>query len=551
MIPYYKLTILDIDLNNKHTITNEAIEIMTHLGVNDDLGSFNIRLPATRDFTSNPLYSDVIPGDRVKLWCGWEAGYDAGDPDFYGRVSNVSSVSGATRVITGKSFSEILGRRIKARKVWVATEADDIVAEVASDLSLGAGEIAVDTTAITIEQDTETYLDIMRKVSDYWFNAGTQVKKDFYVDASLNLAWKARPIRTVGVETLTWGATDPDELAIKSYTRLTEGVNIKNAIGVYGNLTPFNPKDSEVYGRKNPQDGDSWTHSAWTDINGTTASSAVAPKIGSDCTRSTCDASNICQFYRTFTPFSSVGVASFGAVELWARRDTIPSSNHIKLYCPDNSNYYTWTYTVPSVNNVWEFRRASIGESNTYDVDTNPNGEWVATGSPTWETISGLEVYVGLANTFHYDVDGGCFNFGRWRYVPTSDATSIDDYDENDQIIIDDNLKSDGACESRAKTLLYQFKDPVTRLDIATIGSTNILRGDQLSITLPPENISAVAYYVVSVEQHINYPDMWQTTSTMLDTVSCRAIPTIREQETLARSIKNLQQVSRNQKRVN
>jgi hypothetical protein len=183
----------------------------------------------------------------------------------------------------------------------------------------------------------------------------------------------------------------------------------------------------------------------------------------------------------------------------------------------------------------------------------HPSGTWTLYGSPSWEQLTYIdfENTSGSDNTASMDIDGLCFNFGRWRYVPASDSTSISDFAEHDLVITDENLRSDAMCESRAKTLLYQHKDPVTRLDFTVLGNTNIILGDRLEITLGLEGLSSTYFYVTTVEHIFSVDEGWKTTATALDTVSSRNIPTIRESETLANSIKRLQQISRNQKRVN
>lgn len=523
------------------------------MGVNDDIGSFEFYLPS--QIGLNYFYNDLAVGDRIKLWLGWDNDYATGNPDFMGKIYQIIS-QGKFKLIRGKSNSEILARRIKARTVWTAVEADDIVATVASDLSLGS-DLAVDTTAVTLTEDSETYTDIMRKVSDYWYNAGTQIKKDYYIDTGDaghpygHLIWKSRPIRTTGVETLTYGAN------IKDYIITTDATNIKNAIGAYGALTPFNPKDTEVNGRKNPVNGDDYTYGGtWTALQGTVATNATAPKIGASCTRinNTVAPHHMECKLELSDPVNVEGLSGYSVLEFYSRRWGFNSPINMQLWAPDDSNYFQASFTAAAVDDTWSsIQRFALGKNNEYNATTNPSGQWTAVGSADWNNLQYFYIpeIIGASNQYYIDFDGLCFNFGRWRYIPASDATSITAYDECDNITIDENLNSDAECESRAKTLLYQHKDPVKRLDMTVIGNMNILLGDQIPITLIPENISATNFYVTAVGHEYTMPDTWLTKVTLVDTVSSRNIPAIRHEEALAASIKNLQQISRNVKKVN
>lgn len=516
------------------------------MGMNDDLGYFEFVLPKKLSF-STYAFNDVLIGDRVKVWYGYTETELTGDPDFAGRIKQCGGTNGQFALIRGQPLGEILNRRIKSRYVWNAAEADDIAATVASDLSLGATLIATDTTAVTITQDNETYSDILRKTSDYWYNAGTQVKKDYWVDVNDNLVWQARPYRTSGVSTLTYGED------YETYSYITDGTNIKNALAIYGALTPFNPSDTNVYGRKNPVGGDEWTHdnAFWTAVSGSFAASTASTKIGANYTRLSNASSpyNVESYVTLPSTVHVEGVNGYTALEFWSERNNT-GLGFLRLHAPDSSNYFYVSISWSDSDDVWTFHRYSLGKNNEYNADTNPTG-WQSTGSPSWEELTEIDFYCDTTGGPSYvDIDGLCLNFGRWRYAPLSDATSVSNYEENDQVIIDDNLKSDDECETRAQTILYQNKDPVARFDPVLTGNKNIKIGDRLTIDLTPENISSTYFYVTAVEHTITM-DGWSTTPTLLGTINTRRVPTVTREEAVTASIKNLQQINRHQKRVN
>ena len=174
------------------------------MGFNDDIGYFELVLPKKLGH-STYKYNDVVVGDRVKVWYGYSSSDLTGDPDFMGKILQTGGRSGQYAIIKGKPNSEILSRRIKSRTIWADTHADDIAATVASDLSLGASLIATNTVYVDITEDTETYADILRKLSDHWYDVSNQVKMDYYVTVNSDLYWQSRPYRTSGVETLDYG----------------------------------------------------------------------------------------------------------------------------------------------------------------------------------------------------------------------------------------------------------------------------------------------------------------------------------------------------------
>jgi hypothetical protein len=387
--PLYKITISDKDDNLTYTITDGVVRFKTHVGVNDDSGSFEITLPSVSGNTV--LYPALEVSDIIRIWIGWDGNYDIGDPDFMGTTYQITGTlkdGQALKVIRGKSNSDILQRRIKARKVYIGIDAHTIVDELATDLGLGTSEIAADTTDITLTQDSETYADILKKISDYWYSAGSQVQKDYFVDSSFNLVWKARPIRTVGVETLTVGEN------LFEYTVLKDRTNLKNAIGVYGALTPFNPKDDGITGRKSPINGDSYTHgSGWTAIAGSIAANSTSPKIGSDCTRfSNNTAPYHMEGYLTLpTPINVEGLSGYSVLEFYSRRYGFNGDISLQLWAPDSSNYFATTYNSGSVDDAWSpIRRYALGANNEYNAVTNPTGQWTKNGNASWDNITSI-----------------------------------------------------------------------------------------------------------------------------------------------------------------
>jgi len=306
-------------------------------------------------------------------------------------------------------------------------------------------------------------------------------------------------------------------------------------------------------GRKFPSDGDQWTwENGWVATIGAVASNADAPKIGATCTRGTSNGSSECEYHKTFSQTWVEGLAGYGAVEMWNRRSqaTVDYLFQVRLWAPDSNNYYEADFDCGPSNGVWGFGRKAIGVHNTYDVTENPDGEWVATGNPTWENLQGIEIYAQSGVSFTFDVDGLCFNYGRWRHS-TSNGASITAYGQRDLIIVDDQLGNDAECQSRAETLLYQLKDPVKKLDVTTPGNRNILKGDRLSISLPAENISAANYDVLTVDHFLDVQQGWLTKAALVNSANVRSAPATSPDQIIIRQFKKLQDIARGMQTIN
>lgn len=169
----------------------------------------------------------------------------------------------------------------------------------------------------------------------------------------------------------------------------------------------------------------------------------------------------------------------------------------MRLRAPDSANYFEADYNT---GGAWTFNELDLGTAHEYHATRNPNGTWTKGGSANWWDIEHIQFRANWAvnNNFIY-IDGLWFFPERWSDT-ASNAASQTSYGQRDLEVTDDKLHSDGDCEKRAETLLYQLKDPPTQIDLTVVGNTNVLVGDRLSMTIPAEGISAANYDVISVE---------------------------------------------------
>lgn len=473
-----------------HTLDNEMVFFRVKTALTSGIGTFSFALASKKG--QSYKYYDVALFDTVEFYFDYDT--VPATANFIGKICQITGTldaqGGYQRIFRGYDQGEILKRRMQDPKFWNGVAGNTIVTDIANDLSLGTGDIQATAITEIIDVETITYFDLMKRVSDYWSSAVNQIKRDFYVDNDNDLVWKDRPLRTTGVETLTVGDN------IDAYKVHRDIAEVKNKIHIYGKFDVDAPMQT-------PED-ENWTETAgspppgWTLTTGDslTAVGAVPnPAEGSLCVKG--DAFNDAgtfklQFRRDFsTKYERVSgraqttVNSFDEIHLQVYESVI-SATETRLLAPDATNYFS--QATPGNPPLWV----------TYDLDLESG--WASTGSPDITDIQAVEWWAqNLIGDFYVAIDDLRLEGGRYYFV-AEDSTSQTDYGVRETIHVDDVLRSQGDCEKRGETLLYQKKDPPTQIEIVTKGNTNILIGDRLSISIPAENISSASYDVIEVE---------------------------------------------------
>jgi hypothetical protein len=398
--------------------------------------------------------------------------------------------------------------------------------------------------------DAETYFDILRTLSDYWVSAGTQVQKDFYVTTAAALTpalvWKTRPFRLVaaGTETFVYGQNFTDYA-------VTYGGEVKNRILVYGKKTEFNPKDPLSLGRKQPTDGDAWTEDStdWTMTVGTALADDAVDKVVGNSMAVTCQ--NVGGIFDTqihidgLGPYWIEGLEGYSQLEWWARAIGNPTTRHVRVYAPDDSNYFEADFTDPT--GAWTHYIYALGKSNEYNSITNPDGKWTPVASANWDNIRGFEFqtanHANLTDWMKYDCL--CLSFGRWRYTKTG---SFVNYGRCDLVVVEDDLYGDVACQARAEAIYMQKSEPTRQLIFSVPGNSNVLIGDQLSITLPPEALTASLFDVAVLENTVDQ-NGWRTRVQAVQEIggvgTQRELVPINPMQVLAKDLSRLGKVAR------
>lgn len=521
--PNCRLKIYDTDEELTHTITTDILTASFTDVCTSDVGSFTFSVPASNGFTNT--YDDIGNNYLVQIEMGYDGVYTH---LFSGKITDFTTQVSATaiRVFEGKGLGECLERRFKRNKRWLNEDASDIVTELVLELSgdseLSGSTINNDSTDETITVETESYFDVFRKISDYWYDAGTQVKKDFGVDKDKEFFWKTRPIRTAGVETIS---------NLLTYSLKRAILPSKNNITVYGAASAPYPIDKDLF-------TESATAAGWVANTGTVtgATGGIGVKEGTYRIHTEAN-TNISVEY---TLPKRIFLRNINTFYVWYY--SVALNPKIYLYAPDASNCFYASLTGAA--STWTFFEGALGENAEYDADERPSGIWNKTGSPNWWDIQAVAfISEASGGAFSFDFDKLYFYPERWT-ANVTDSTNIAVYGEREAEFYDDKLLSEAECTKRANTLLYQQKDVVLRLDFTVPGNTNILLGDRLTISLPLDNVVEQSFDIVSVTHaYSKEPNGYQTSVHALGSANTRRLPPMSPLESIRLNQKSTRDV--------
>jgi hypothetical protein len=198
----------------------------------------------------------------------------------------------------------------------------------------------------------------------------------------------------------------------------------------------------------------------------------------------------------------------------------------VRALAPDTANYWSWNMGLAGMPGF------------TTNTKTFNDGSEGHVGNPKWTNITGFWFYVSaFTGGVHKNVwidnlrllGGRFYDVVQDGTVYGADATSIGLYDQRDGEFKDETLDSTTDATARANTLLYKLKDPPTQVDLVTLGNTNILPGDRLSLTIPSEGITGQSFDVLSVIHTFSQNEGFQTSASLMK-YDAVAGPNIRRQ---------------------
>jgi len=527
-----------------YDLSNIAEIIDMNLKLNA-ISDFYVTLPS-QTAGKTYKYTDIALFDDVLIYLG--KGHTLNpNPIMAGKITKITGEAGSnvSRTFHGKSYAEILERRFLTQ-MFYGSYASDIATQIAVACGLGTGSIVADTPFISENYDGISYLELLNRVSDFWFSAA-MVQKDWYVDATKNLIWKNRPFRTSGVEPITFGR---NMLQPTVYYDLT---TVKNNILCYGAQTRTEPLDNSS--------ADPYTE-------------ALTGWSGNDCVP-TLDTffvkKGVYDIYITETthPAPATWYAIFAVPTIvyggtrkdgyknlhffmrWRTSVTPPNSITVELIMA-GSGGNSFITTLPfagysSSNDQWIEYNLALGP----DQSGSLTSLWQFNGvdSNNWnESILAIRFGISLGtgpSSCDFLIDDFYFSQGRYRTAtPVSDAGSITAYEQRDDTTLDDKLITDDSCVNRATSYLNMYRYPIIRIDWPMPLNLNVFPSDRLTLTVPNENITAQAFDVINVHHTIrNQSGLTQVQTS--GTTNTRTLPCINQMEALIRNQERVTMLNR------
>jgi hypothetical protein len=207
---------------------------------------------------------------------------------------------------------------------------------------------------------------------------------------------------------------------------------------------------------------------------------------------------------------SYVNANDYPALIFGIKADSNHSLNHtIELHDGSGDDNIVWRgFSIPKTGE-WEIIKVGIGKSH---VD-----EWTESVANTsafrWDLIRGVRFIVNQNDSAYGSVWVDLFHFGKGRWEarrpsaaqePTASQSA---YGVRELVEVDEELHSGNECVLRAKALLAHLENPADYITVRTAvldyGSSALLPGDKINVTLPNENINS-DYRIISVEYRVN-----------------------------------------------
>jgi hypothetical protein len=476
----------------------DVIDLRVHLGCTKEVSSFEVLLQ-----NWDKKYS---PGGTSPINVGMDGHIDIGRgtnvPQIITcRVEEVRCESTPTEnyiYISGRCWGEKLFRKVVTKNY--ETQKGEAIVKDLMDSYAGLSHVRdstelvenTDTTFTHLEYENSAVWDILKYVTESSDLAGV-IGYDFRVAPDGKFEFFAKNSKTSSVSL-------SEQIETSMYRK--DILRIRNKITVYG-----------AANRCLPEDKDAWTESltGWVALNGTLTLDSSEKKVGTysiKCSSGAGSAPRRDRFYRTFSQEN----LKEGKLKVWYGSWTYELGNWdwqvVRLYAPDASNYFE--ADLPYDNVVyWRLADFNLGPSNEYNANENPNGSWRKTGNPDWKNIQGIEFDVQNKNTTEdmpIRIDGLFFSGLRFRSIQ-EDSGSQNLYGLRELTETDEELVSDNECALRAKALLAYLKDPAEYLTIGSTvldyGSTPLLAGDKIHVTLPNENVDS-DFRIETVEYHVD-----------------------------------------------
>lgn len=195
---------------------------------------------------------------------------------------------------------------------------------------------------------------------------------------------------------------------------------------------------------------------------------------------------------------STVNANLYPMLNFWLYREASFNGNLCVILYDSNGKSASRWFTIGPIE--WFQKQFKVGEENA-DL-------WNVESGFDWTQIKKVrfDCWFTGAGTGSFWVDGLFFGGRRYSSIQEN-AASQSSYGLRELVEVDEELYSDGECALRAKALLAHLKDPAEYLTLRSTvidyGSTPLLPGDKIHVTLPNENLDA-DFRILSVEYYVD-----------------------------------------------
>jgi hypothetical protein len=493
------IPVLAVVLGSVTPPQGDIIEARVHLGATKEVSSWELLLQNwDKKYSPGGTYPIIVGQDGYI-----NIGRGANCPQIITtRTESIKYESGPSENylrVSGRCWGEKLFRYV-VTKTYNSQKGEAIVKDLL-DYYAGLSHVRnstelvenTDTTYSKLEYENTPAWDILKFIAGSADLAGV-IGFDFRVAPDGKFEFFARNSKTSSVS-LT------DKIEQSEYRKDIFGV--RNKITIYG-----------AQNRTDPSDGDAWTEPAseppenWVLDHGEGVHrSAIYKKVGSYSIFGRADPNTYrVQFHRNLSGLSPF---YYSMLKFWCLSQYVPQDHHwVRLLAPDDNNYFekaSFTVGYTSMSD-WRLNELPLGKSQEYDALTNPNGIWTKVGNPSWFNISAIKFEAQWNLQWDLYIDGLFFDKGRFKNTQ-EDSTSQSNYGVRELVDTDEELYSDNECMLRAKAILAQLKDPAEYLTVRSTvidyGTTPLLPGDKIHVTLPNENVDA-DFRILSVEYYVN-----------------------------------------------
>lgn len=472
---------------------SDVLDLKVHLGATKEVSSFNCLLKNfNKKYSSGGTYPITVDDDG-----SINIGRGSNNPLVATiRVEEIRAISNALSEnymrVLGRCWGERIFRKL-VTEIYENQNGEAIVKDII-DNYVGLSHVRnstelvenTDTTYTLLEYEKTPVFDILKYIAGSADKAGV-IGFDFRVAPDGKFEFFQRNSKTSSVSL-------SERLEVSEYRKSI--FRKRDKIFVYGAAEKKYPSDESW---TETLDIDSTPPNDWVSGTGTGSVSldGTTKAVGSYSIKHT---TNTADYYGTLRLIIPSGMqpnlATFPSIQFLIARESA-FSNMADVQLKDNTGKFAVRWFTIAEADEWLLIKINAGpkyENEWNSVDAGFN----------WEIINEIlfEVHFPGTGTGSFRVDNLFFNHARWYGTYGSGERELAETDEE--------LHSDNECLLRAKALYDYLSGTAEYIkvtsDVIDYGTTPILGGDRITVTLPNENVDGY-YRVISAEYHLRARD--------------------------------------------